>query len=740
MMKSLNKAGRVALFVNVAAGATLAVSMIMGNLSEKSLVAAETAKFDSYLLMDELRQSSDDLTRLARTYVSTGNAIYEDQYNQILKIRNGEQPRPEEYHRIYWDFVAAEPNSKPRPTGESVALRDLMRRAGFTDSEFNLLNQAAANSDALVAAEVKAMNAVKGIFQDRSGNYTVYGEPNMDLARELMFNRDYHGEKAKIMAPIDQAFVQLEQRVSAEIESAASIYNLWSMIAAIAAVATIAAGMFTIVVLRKSMAAIGYANEIAAEISQGHLENDIDLERQGEVGELNRALHTMQEQIGESLENSKREAREMMRIKKALDMVGANVMMADPDLNIVYLNHSVERTMRDAESDLKQALPSFDASNLLGRNIDMFHKDPSHQRRMLGSLSTTFASEIKVGVRTFRIVANPVRDDEGKPLGTVVEWTDRTQELAVENEVREIVEASKAGDLSKRISVKGKQGFFEILAKGVNELVEVADGITADTLRVLKALSDGDLRQRIDGNYEGTFAELKDSANQTANRLSDIVVQIQRAASEVSVGAQEISTGNADLSRRTETQAASLDETSSSMEEMTGTVRANSTNADRADELATSARTKAESGGQVVSKAVEAMREINDSSTKISDITSVINEIAFQTNLLALNAAVEAARAGEQGKGFAVVASEVRNLAQRSASAAKEIEDLIHDSVGKVTEGTRLVDESGKTLSEIVEAVKTVSEIITDIAAAGREQSIGIDQVNRAISQMDEMT
>jgi methyl-accepting chemotaxis protein len=208
----------------------------------------------------------------------------------------------------------------------------------------------------------------------------------------------------------------------------------------------------------------------------------------------------------------------------------------------------------------------------------------------------------------------------------------------------------------------------------------------------------------------------------------------------VASGAEEISQGNADLSQRTEEQASSLEETASSMEEMTSTVRQNADNAKVANELAEKTSSKAIQGGEVVNRAVQSMSGINESSKKIADIIGVIDEIAFQTNLLALNAAVEAARAGEQGRGFAVVAGEVRNLAQRSAGAAKEIKDLIRDSVSKVEDGTLLVNESGETLKDIVASVKRVTDMISDIAEASVEQSSGIEQVNKAVTQMDEMT
>jgi methyl-accepting chemotaxis protein len=261
-----------------------------------------------------------------------------------------------------------------------------------------------------------------------------------------------------------------------------------------------------------------------------------------------------------------------------------------------------------------------------------------------------------------------------------------------------------------------------------------------EAARVITALSAGDLTQRMDGSYDGGFARLQAELNASMETLHSTVQQIRSASSSITSAAGEISQGNTDLSQRTEEQASSLEETAASIEELTSTVKQNADNAREASQLAVSAREQATRGGEVVQTAVVAMGAINESSKKIADIIGVIDEIAFQTNLLALNAAVEAARAGEQGRGFAVVASEVRNLAQRSAGAAKEIKTLINDSVRKVDEGSKLVNASGLTLTEIVTSVRRVADIIAEIAAASAEQSSGIDQVNKAVGQMDQVT
>ncbi|MEO5954592.1 MAG: methyl-accepting chemotaxis protein, partial [Nitrospiraceae bacterium] len=261
-----------------------------------------------------------------------------------------------------------------------------------------------------------------------------------------------------------------------------------------------------------------------------------------------------------------------------------------------------------------------------------------------------------------------------------------------------------------------------------------------DAKRVLGNLERGDLREQMTNACEGDLEQIKVSVNTAMRNLTNTLTAVRSAAESVTTGVEEITRGNEDLSQRTSEQASSLEETSSAMEQMTSTVKQNADNTKQANQLAIAARDVAEKGGAVTTKAVEAMGEINKSSKKIADIITVIDEIAFQTNLLALNAAVEAARAGEHGRGFAVVAAEVRNLAQRSATAAKEIKGLINESIQRVTDGSELVDQSGKTLAEIVGSVKRVTDIIAEITAASQEQASGIDQVNKAIMQMDETT
>ncbi|MDP1663689.1 MAG: methyl-accepting chemotaxis protein [Methylobacter sp.] len=498
--------------------------------------------------------------------------------------------------------------------------------------------------------------------------------------------------------------------------------------------------VLTVFISKGILRSLNSLHQTASAIANGDLSSSIDLSQKDELGELFRSMNIMQQQLLARATKDHKEHDEALRLKTALDSITANVMVTDNERNIIYINPAVIAMMQHAEADLRKVLPRFDSSKLLGANVDTFHKNPEYQKQLLANLTSTFRSELVIGMRTFYVIANAINNGQGQRIGSVVEWRDRTAEVSIEQEVARVVSGAVLGDFNQRISESDKEGFFLQLAESVNELMETSSTSLNEVVRVLDALSRGDLTETITNDYSGTFGQLKDDSNSTVEKLKEIVGQIKEASEMINTAAKEIAAGNNDLSHRTEEQAASLEETAASMEELTSTVQANSQNAKHANRLAVGATDIAGKGVKVVGQVVSTMEGINESSRKVVDIISVIDGIAFQTNILALNAAVEAARAGEQGRGFAVVAVEVRNLAQRAAAAAAEIKGLIGDSVEKVEDGTKLVAQAGKTMEEIVGAIRGVTVIMSEISAASMEQTSGIEQVNQAIGQMDDVT
>ncbi|HEY0837426.1 MAG TPA: methyl-accepting chemotaxis protein [Azospirillum sp.] len=470
--------------------------------------------------------------------------------------------------------------------------------------------------------------------------------------------------------------------------------------------------------------------KVMTDLTDGHLNVTVPYtDGRDELAEMARAVAAFKdESVG------------ALRSRIALDRVSANIMMADNDGVITYTNAAILDMFRAAEADIRKALPQFDSATLMGRNIDVFHRDAPSIKRLLAGLTGAHRMRIKVGGRTFAATVNPVVGRHGDRLGTVIEWRDLTAELAIEAEISDMVDAAVRGDFSRRIDLQGKDGFFRLVSEGINRLAQNVADATEELASLFESLSQGDLSRRIDKHYEGVFHRLKEDFNATVQKLSEIVKRINGAAETIATASREVADGSLDLSERTEQQASSLEETAASMEELAATVRSNADNAQQVNVFATDARRAAEKGGQVASSAVEAMKRIEQSSQKISDIIGVIDEIAFQTNLLALNAAVEAARAGDAGRGFAVVAQEVRQLAQRSAQASKEIKSLILASGTQVRDGVDLVRSAGATLTDIVAGITRVADLVSEIARATAEQASGLDEVNGAVAQMDEMT
>ena len=498
--------------------------------------------------------------------------------------------------------------------------------------------------------------------------------------------------------------------------------------------------IFGYFIIKNLTGAIKQINAVFLKISNGQFRNLVDLDGTDEIGNLWRTLETMQVGLNVDISNTRELATKAIRVERALENVSSSVMVANNNLDIIFMNRSIEALFKNAEADIRTEMPEFNASNLMGTSIDQFFKNPAEKHGVFASLNGSHGENLEIGGRYLDVVANPVKDTDGNRIGTVLEWVDRTREVKIESEIEEIVNYVKVGRLDKRLALTDKNGFFAKLSEGINELTDVIERVLKDVGSTMESMSEGDLTNRIDSDYQGVYLNCKNDINATIDKLSEIFGQVSESATFINNSSQEIASGNNNLSQRAEQQAANLEQTAASMEELTSTVKNNADNAQQANMVASNARELAEKGGRVVDAAVSAMQEINESSIKIADIISVIDEIAFQTNLLALNASVEAARAGEQGRGFSVVATEVRNLAQRSATAARESKELIQSSVQKVRAGSEFVNQTGTALNEIVAGVKKVGDIVAGIAEASVEQSAGIAQVNQAVSQMDEIT
>jgi methyl-accepting chemotaxis protein len=493
--------------------------------------------------------------------------------------------------------------------------------------------------------------------------------------------------------------------------------------------------------LRSLIQPMNLAAEVFGAIGDGDYRRVINVKRNDEIGKLLQNLQSMQTRMGFDVAETKRVSDEMTRIKISLDNAAMPVTISNPAGSLIYMNTAAHKLWEEMAATIRSRHPAFTTvDEMLGHNLVDYFDDEAMKVAYRAELTEAKTFDVGMGGKTLRVTAAPVKDAHGEYLGRASQWLDRTLEMAVEKEVGDLVSAAAMGDLTNRLAMEGKTGFFVGLSEGINQLVETTHTALTGTSEVLSRVAQGDLTKTIDADYEGIFGQLKDDTNSTIERLRVVIGRIKDATESINTASQEIAAGNTDLSSRTEEQASSLEETASSMEQLNATVRQNAENARQANELARGSNDAAVRGGQMVKQVVTTMGGIQDSSKKIADIIGVIDSIAFQTNILALNAAVEAARAGEQGRGFAVVATEVRNLAQRSATAAKEIKQLIAESVEKVDSGAKLVDQAGQTMDEVVTSFKQVANLVTEITNASREQSSGIEQVTQAVGQMDEVT
>lgn len=427
-------------------------------------------------------------------------------------------------------------------------------------------------------------------------------------------------------------------------------------------------------------------------------------------------------------------------VRTALDNANANVMIADEKRNIIYLNKEVYQMLKNNQVKLQQELPQFNVDKLIGQNIDIFHKNPAHQITMLDRLNDTYKTKIEVSDLHFSLIANPIFDSSGKRLGTSVEWMDITQETNAQRDISNILEQASLGNLNERLNEDNYTDFFKIFATGINSLLDTVKAPIDEIINVATKQANYDLRSMIESNYSGAFDVLKTSMNKVSKNINNVLNQAGSVLGQVSQSVTQLRSSSQNLASGAEEQSAAVEEVSANLAETDSQVKSNSENANIASDLSSQTAKIANSGQARMQEMIQAMKDIASSSDDINKIIKVIDDIAFQTNLLALNAAVEAARAGQHGKGFAVVAQEVRNLAGRSAKAARETAELIENSGRKVKDGVNIADNTAEVLGNIVTNVLKVKDVVAEIAAASEEQTKGISQINSAIAQVSTAT
>lgn len=449
-------------------------------------------------------------------------------------------------------------------------------------------------------------------------------------------------------------------------------------------------------------------------------------------------LNMIRSRVGESAARSYDALRSAQIMTTALDTASTNIMIADQDFNILRTNKSLKQMFDKNQAKIQEVLPGFVATDVVGSNMDVFHRDPNHQRQMVSALKQTHQTEIKVGKLVLRLTVTPI-EYKHERLGYVVEWLDRTIEAHMVDDIALVVDGMKSGLLTHRVTAEA-EGAFEKIKQDINQAMDIMEGFMVDVKTISLAQSEGDLTPRLTADYKGVFFDVKQAMNNSLDNLNDTVAMAMLSADTVTASAREVAQGSADLSQRVQQQAAAVEQSSSTMEELSETILQNAQNSQEESKVEHEVEAKAKMAAEVMHKTIDAMSQIQESSHKISDIVTLIDSIAFQTNLLALNAAVEAARAGDHGRGFAVVAGEVRALAQKSAEAAKDIKDLINESVARIDQGTKLAQDSGESITDIKKSIEHVAKMSEEISLASQEQSQGMSQLKAALSQIDSVT
>lgn len=451
------------------------------------------------------------------------------------------------------------------------------------------------------------------------------------------------------------------------------------------------------------------------------------------------ALNMIRSRVAESAARNYDSLRSSQVLATAMNAASTNIMVADAEFNIQSMNQSLQAMFSKNEAKLQQVLPQFNAAAVVGSNMDIFHQNPAHQRQMVEKLTQPWTGELKLAGLVLRLTVVPIIH-QGRKLGYVVEWLDRTEEANITQSIINVMENMNDGSFDSRVEADA-EGVLALMKQNINSSMErMAVAVNAIS-EVVEAQAAGDLTKELPkGVFKGQIHDLKNAINYSSEKVKQVVSAAIEASRIVNEASNQVSQGASELSERVQSQAAALEQTSATMNQMATAIENNSDHSRKVAELAIKVKADSIESSQVMQQTIEAMSAIQQSSHQISDIVTLIDSIAFQTNLLALNAAVEAARAGDHGRGFAVVAGEVRGLAQKSAEAAKDIRRLIEDSVTRVDKGTQLAKSSGERLNGITGSIEEVADMINQIAQSSSEQSEGINQVHQAIVQIDGVT